>query len=90
MKATHPVFQFLAGLALALMLGAGTAAYAADNPALWKYQVKGDFNTVLASLKTDLEAKQFQITGEENMSKGLENNKKVLGEESGTPSASRM
>ncbi|WP_413437247.1 hypothetical protein ACFDAU_12605 [Sulfuriferula sp. GW1] len=81
MKATHPVFQFLVGLALALMLGAGTAAYAADNPALWKYQVKGDFNTVLASLKTGLEARQFQITGEENMSKGLENNKKVLGED---------
>ena len=68
-------------VSLALMLGAGTAAYAADNPAVWKHEVKGDFNAVLASLKSGLEAKQFQITAEENMSKGLENNKKVFGED---------
>ncbi len=81
MKATKPVTQFIVSLTLALTLGAGTAAYAADNPALWKHQVKGDFNTVLADLKTGLAAGQFQITGEENMSKGLENNKKVFGED---------
>ena len=68
-------------VALALALGAATAAYAEDNPALWKHQVKGDFKTVLADLKAGLEARQFQITGEENMSKGLENNKKVFGED---------
>jgi uncharacterized protein (DUF302 family) len=52
---------------------------AADNPAFWKHQVKGEFATVLASLKTSLEAKQFLITGEENLAKGLENNKQVFG-----------
>ena len=82
MKAIQPISKVLVSLVLALMLmlGAGTAAYAADNPALWKHQVKGDFNAVLASLKAGLEAKQFQITAEENMSKGLENNKKTFGE----------
>ncbi len=54
-------------------------SYSAENPALWKHQVKGDFNTVLSRLKTGLEA-QFQITSEENMSKGLENNKNIWGE----------
>ena len=54
--------------------------YSAENSALWKHRVKGDFNTVLTNLKAGLEAKQFQITAEENMSKGLENNKKVFGE----------
>ncbi len=61
--------------------GPNAAARAADNPAVWKYQVKGDFDTVLAHVKTGLEAKQFQISGEENLSKGLENNKAVLGED---------
>ena len=55
--------------------------YSAENSALWKHRVKGDFNTVLTNLKAGLEAKQFQITAEENMSKGLENNKKVFGED---------
>ncbi len=61
--------------------GLSAPGHAAENPALWKYQVKGDFKTVLAGLKVGLEAEQFQITGEENMSKGLENNKKVFGED---------
>lgn len=56
------------------------SAFAADNPALWKFQVKGDFNTVLSNLKSALEAKQFVISGEENLSKGLENNKQIFGE----------
>ena len=82
MKTVQPRSKVLVSLALALtMLGAGTASYAAGNPALWKHQVKGDFNTVLASLKSGLEARQIQITGEENMSKGLENNKKIFGED---------
>ena len=56
-------------------------AFAAENPALWKFQAKGDFNTVLSNLKSGLEGKQFMITGEENLSKGLENNKKIFGED---------
>lgn len=81
MKTIQPVFRKIASLTLALILGTGTTAYAADNPALWKHQVKGDFNAVLASLKAGLESKQFQITGEEHMSKGLENNRKTFGED---------
>lgn len=54
-------------------------ARAAENPAFWKHQVKGEFATVLANLKTGLEGKQFLITGEENLAKGLENNKQVFG-----------
>lgn len=54
-------------------------ARAADNPAFWKHQVKGEFAPVLASMKASLEAKQFIISGEENLAKGLENNKQVFG-----------
>lgn len=43
------------------------AVQAAENPAFWKHQVKGEFATVLANLKASLEAKQFLITGEENL-----------------------
>lgn len=49
--------------------------------AFWKHQVKGEFATVLSDLKAQLEADQFVITGEENLSKGLENNKQVFGED---------
>lgn len=52
---------------------------AAENPAFWKHQVKGEFTTVLANLKDSLEAGQFLITGEENLAKGLENNKQIFG-----------
>lgn len=55
------------------------AGQAAENPAFWKHEVKGEFATVLADLKSSLEAKQFLITGEENLAKGLENNKQVFG-----------
>jgi uncharacterized protein (DUF302 family) len=70
--------------AIAMAIAFSTAllpmtAQAADNPAFWKYQVKGEFATVLASMKASLEAKQFVITGEENLAKGLENNKQVFG-----------
>ena len=72
--------HFIVGtLAVLLLLGAGALAQAAENPALWKHQVKGDFATVLADLKAGLESRQFQISGEENMSKGLENNIAVFG-----------
>ena len=56
-------------------------AYAAKNPALWKYKVKGDFTTVVENLKSGLESSQFIITDEEQLSKGLENNKSLLGGE---------
>ncbi|MDP1635222.1 MAG: DUF302 domain-containing protein [Gallionellaceae bacterium] len=56
-----------------------TAVRAADNPAFWKHQVKGEFATVLASLKASLAAKQFLVSGEDNLAKGLENNKQVFG-----------
>ena len=52
---------------------------AANNPALWKYKVKGDFSTVVENLKSGLESSQFIITDEEHLSKGLENNKAMLG-----------
>lgn len=56
-------------------------AWADSNPAFWKHQTRGDFNTVLVTLKDSLEANQFIITSEENLSKGLENNKQILGED---------
>ncbi len=54
------------------------AARAADNPALWKYQTKGKFSEVVEHLKHGLLAAQFQITAEEHLSKGLENNKHLF------------
>lgn len=69
-------------LVLALAVLALTqGALAADNPAFLKLQAKGDFASVLSSVKTALEAKQFIITSEENLAKGLENNKSVFGED---------
>jgi uncharacterized protein (DUF302 family) len=50
----------------------------AESTALWKYSVKGDFGDVLAKLKTGLQVAQFQLTGEENLAKGLENNKHLF------------
>ena len=66
-------------LLLTLFVFTSSSAFAAGNPALWKYTTKGDYNTVLSQVKTSLEAKQFMVTGEENLSKGLENNQGVLG-----------
>lgn len=71
----------LLALILSGVVGLAPMAHAGDNPAFVKLQAKGDFNAVLASVKTALEAKQFLITGEENLAKGLENNKKVFGED---------
>ena len=42
--------------ALVGFVGLSAPGHAAENPALWKYQVKGDFNTVLAGLKAGLAA----------------------------------
>ena len=80
MKAIPVTF---AGLLLCLAVvvsGMIAPAHAAENPALWQYQVKGDFATVLTHLKHGLEAGQFIITAEENLSKGLENNKHLFAE----------
>lgn len=65
----HVVVFTLIGLS-----GTSLPAQAADNPAFWKYKAKGEFTEVLAHVKLGLEAAQFQITQEENLSKGLENN----------------
>src|SRR4030067_54716 len=58
--------------------GMAAPARAAENPALLQAPVKGDFATVLTHLKHGLEAGQFIITAEENLSKGLENNKHLF------------
>jgi len=53
---------------------------AADNPAFLKFHAKGDFATVLTNVKQGLETAQFVISAEENLSKGLENNKQLFPE----------
>lgn len=60
------------------LLGASPSGYAAENPAFWKYKAKGEFAEVLSHVKLGLEAAQFQILMEENLSKGLENNKHLF------------
>jgi len=74
----HHPFRAFSYVLLALMLLLLANAAAADNPALWKHTVKGEFATVLAQVKDGLITAQFQITGEENLSKGIENNKDVF------------
>lgn len=80
MKANIMLKSALLTSALIGFASLSAPSFSAENSALWKYQVKGDFNTVLTQLKSGLEAHQFQITGEENLSKGLENNKNIWGE----------
>ena len=63
---------------LAVMFGLAGVARAADNPAFWKFQAKGDFAPVLTDLKNGLQAAQFIITAEEHLSKGLENSKHLF------------
>lgn len=77
------LLRHAAGLLALTLVGfaaLSSLSFAADNPAFVKLQARGDFNAVLNSVKTALEAKQFQITGEENLAKGLENNKQIFGE----------
>lgn len=71
-------FRMAAVMAVVVALVPLTAG-AADNPAFLKYQIKGEFAQVLDHLKAGLESKQFLITGEENLAKGLENNKQIFG-----------
>ncbi len=68
-------------LALAVLLGEATAVVASDSPALWRHEVKGDFAQVLEHLKSGLERAQFLISHEEDLAKGLENNRHLLGGE---------
>jgi uncharacterized protein (DUF302 family) len=65
-------------LAVALLLAA-PPVQASDSPALWRYQTKGEFDAVLNNLKSGLERAQFLISGEEDLAKGLENNRHLLG-----------
>lgn len=66
-------------LAAALALLVAQAAGAGDNPALWKHSVSGDYAKVLAGIRHGLAAAQFQILGEDNLSRGLENNMEIFG-----------
>ena len=65
-------------LTVALLLVAA-AAPASDSPALWRHQTKGEFDAVLNNLKSGLERAQFLISNEEDLAKGLENNRHLLG-----------
>lgn len=76
-ESSRAVSQWFLSIALGVLLALPLAA-TADNPAFWKTKTKGDFNEVLNNLKGSLMAAQFQITGEENLSKGLENNKHLF------------
>ena len=64
---------------LVVMFPLTASAAGSVNPAFWKHEFRGEFPTVLANLKAGLEAKQFIISGEENLARGLENNKAIFG-----------
>ncbi len=72
------LFTWLLALAA---LSLSMSSVADDNPAFWRHQVTGDFDTVYAHLKSGLETGQFLISGEENLAAGLENNKHMFGKE---------
>jgi uncharacterized protein (DUF302 family) len=72
----HTAGRWLLAAALAAFLA--LPAPAADNPAFLKLQAKGKFSEVVTHIKMGLEAAQFQITLEENLSKGLENSKHLF------------
>lgn len=71
--------KLIRALFVLVVCALGASAYAADNPALWKARVTGNFDEVLANVKSGLETGQFLISGEEDLAKGLENNKELLG-----------
>lgn len=70
--------HWLRRFAALALLGPGLAL-GQDNPALWKHTATGDYATVLAAIKAGLSAAQFQILGEDNLSRGLENNSEIFG-----------
>ena len=70
----------LAAVALCLTLALPVCGQdSTANPALWKLTVAGEHARVLEGVKTSLEAAQFQILGEDNLSRGLEYNKEIFG-----------
>lgn len=71
--------KLIAGMLLGFSLCTTGTASANKSQAFWKYETSGDFAVVLENLKSGLEAAQFMITDEENLSRGLENNKHLLG-----------
>jgi uncharacterized protein (DUF302 family) len=73
------LLQSLRRLAAAFLLALAHGAAAGDNPALWKHSVGGDYAKVLAGIRHGLAAAQFQILGEDNLSRGLENNMEIFG-----------
>jgi len=81
MNAFAKVFGVLFCLVAFGLTSAPLQAGESTNPAFWKITVTGDFDTILEELKANLQAEQFQIIGEENLAKGLESNKQVLGED---------
>ena len=64
-----------------LLAIAPTSSFSEENPALWKYRTQGHFDAVIEDIKNGLEAAQFTITGEENLSKALARNRRVFGED---------
>lgn len=75
---THFVRRLAFVIGFAVLSG---AAPGAENPALWKASASGDHARILAGIKAALEAHQFQILGEDNLSRGLENNLEIFGAE---------
>jgi uncharacterized protein (DUF302 family) len=77
--AGHSLRCVTAVLLTLMSLAAPVPAADDANPALWKATVRGDYARVLAGVKAGLEAAQFQILGEDNLSRGLENNMETFG-----------
>lgn len=75
---TTSLSRFIRRCLALLLITAPLAAIAADIPSLWKHQTKGNFDQVVEKIKRGLSVGQFQITAEENLSKGLENNKHMF------------
>lgn len=71
----------LINLLILALLSMPERASANGNPVIWKHQATGDFASVVDKIKTGLEGAQFLISSEEDLAKGLENNKHILGGE---------
>ena len=71
----------LINLLIIALLSMPDQASAGEHPVIWKYQAKGQFADVVDNLKAGLEAGQFLVSSEEDLAKGLENNRHILGGE---------
>lgn len=69
----------LVNLLILALLSMPEHASAAENSVIWKQQASGDFAGVVDKIKSGLEGAQFLISSEEDLAKGLENNKHILG-----------